>query len=40
MARYLKGVMGNAADTDQFRAQIDGLAAAAREQLESMGRTR
>jgi aminoglycoside phosphotransferase (APT) family kinase protein len=40
MARYLKGVMGHAADTGEFRAQIDGLAAAAREQLEQMGRTR
>jgi aminoglycoside phosphotransferase (APT) family kinase protein len=26
MARYLKGVMGGKADTDAFRAQIDGLA--------------
>ena len=40
MARYLKGVMGHAADTEPFRAQIDGLAAAAREQLEQMGRKR
>ena len=40
MARYLKGVMGHAADTAEFRAQIDGLAAAARAQLESRGRRR
>jgi hypothetical protein len=40
MARYLKGVMGHAADVGEFRAQIDGLAAAAREQLDQMGRTR
>ncbi len=29
MARYLKGVMGGKADTDAFRAQIDGLASSA-----------
>jgi aminoglycoside phosphotransferase (APT) family kinase protein len=40
MARYLKGVMGQAVDTALFRAQIDALAEAAREQLERMGRTR
>jgi aminoglycoside phosphotransferase (APT) family kinase protein len=40
MARYLKGVMGHAADVGDFRAQIDGLAVAAREQLDQMGRTR
>jgi len=40
MARYLKGVMGHDADVGEFRAQIDGLAVAAREQLDQMGRTR
>ncbi len=29
LARYLKGVMGARADTDAFRAQVDGLAQAA-----------
>ena len=29
LARYLKGVMGGAADTEAFSAQVDGLAAAA-----------
>ena len=29
LARYLKGVMGGAANTETFRAQVDGLAAAA-----------
>ncbi len=29
LARYLKGVMGSGADTDAFRAQVDGLADAA-----------
>ena len=29
MARYLKGVMGDEADTDEFREQVDGLAQAA-----------
>jgi aminoglycoside phosphotransferase (APT) family kinase protein len=29
MARYLKGVMGDEADTDTFREQVDGLAQAA-----------
>ena len=37
MARYMKGVMGGDADIDAFRAQIDGFAAAAREQLHRMG---
>jgi len=40
MARYLKGVMGQAANVDEFRAQIDAMAAAARELLEQMGRQR
>jgi hypothetical protein len=40
MARYLKGVMGHAANTAEFRAQIDGLVLAARELLEQMGKTR
>ena len=40
MARYLKGVMGQAANVEEFRAQIDAMAAAARELLEAMGRTR
>ena len=29
MARYLKGVMGNKADTTLFKLQVDGLAEAA-----------
>ncbi len=37
LARYLKGVMGNAADTDAFRAQVDGLAASAVSLLEGSG---
>ena len=40
LARYLKGVMGNAANTDLFRAQVDGLAQSAvdlLEQLEARG---
>ncbi len=37
LARYLKGVMGGDADTDAFRAQVDGLAAAALERLEARG---
>ena len=40
MARYMKGVMGQAANVDEFRAQIDAMAAAARELLEALGRTR
>jgi aminoglycoside phosphotransferase (APT) family kinase protein len=40
MARYMKGVMGHAANLDEFRAQIDAMAAAARELLDAMGRTR
>jgi aminoglycoside phosphotransferase (APT) family kinase protein len=31
LSRYLKGVMGGAADTDAFRAQVDGLAESALE---------
>ena len=34
MARYLKGVMGDEADTDEFRIQIEGLADAAAELLQ------
>ena len=37
LARYLKGVMGGTADTDAFRAQVDGLAAAALARIESQG---
>jgi aminoglycoside phosphotransferase (APT) family kinase protein len=34
MARYLKGVMGDEADTDTFREQVDGLAQAALDLVE------
>jgi aminoglycoside phosphotransferase (APT) family kinase protein len=37
LSRYLKGVMGNAADTDLFRKQVDGLAEGAHLLLENMG---
>jgi aminoglycoside phosphotransferase (APT) family kinase protein len=37
LARYLKGVMGKAADTGAFRAQVDGLAAAALERVRALG---
>jgi aminoglycoside phosphotransferase (APT) family kinase protein len=37
LARYLKGVMGKAADTSAFRAQVDGLAAAALERVRALG---
>ncbi len=37
MARYLRGVMGGDADTDAFRMQIDGLAAAALERVRELG---
>jgi hypothetical protein len=37
LARYLKGVMGKAADTGAFRAQADGLAAAALERVRALG---
>lgn len=37
MARYLKGVMGNAANTDLFRTQIDGLAESAVDMLRRLG---
>ncbi len=40
LSRYLKGVMGNAANTDLFKAQVDGLAQSAvdlLEQLEARG---
>ena len=33
LARYLKGVMGNEANTDLFRVQVDGLAKAALDLL-------
>ena len=36
LSRYLKGVMGNAGDTDAFRAQVDGLAQAAVTQLREL----
>ncbi len=36
LARYLKGVMGNAADTDVFRQQVDGLAFAAVDLLKEL----
>jgi aminoglycoside phosphotransferase (APT) family kinase protein len=36
LARYLKGVMGNAADTDVFRAQVDGLANSALELVHTI----
>lgn len=36
LARYLKGVMGGEANTDLFKNQVDGLAAAAHAQLESL----
>jgi len=38
MARYLKGVMGGEADTDAFKAQIDGLADSALSRVHSLGR--
>jgi aminoglycoside phosphotransferase (APT) family kinase protein len=38
LARYLKGVMGKAADTDAFRAQVDGLAEAALLCVRALGR--
>jgi aminoglycoside phosphotransferase (APT) family kinase protein len=37
MARYLKGVMGAEADTDAFREQVDGLAAAALDLVRARG---
>jgi len=37
LARYLKGVMGGTADTGAFRAQVDGLAAAALERVRALG---
>ena len=37
LARYLKGVMGRRGDTDAFRAQVDGLAAAALERVQALG---
>lgn len=36
LARYLKGVMGNEASTDVFRAQVDGLANSALELIETL----
>ena len=40
MARYLKGVMGGKADTNAFRAQIDGLASSAVTLVRSLGEAR
>jgi len=37
LARYLKGVMGKVGDTSAFRAQVDGLAAAALERVRALG---
>ena len=37
MARYLKGVMGGKADTNAFRAQIDGLASSAVALVRALG---
>lgn len=37
LARYMKGVMGKAGDTSAFRAQVDGLAAAALERVRALG---
>jgi aminoglycoside phosphotransferase (APT) family kinase protein len=37
MARYLKGVMGGKADTNAFRAQIDGLASSAVTLVRALG---
>jgi len=36
LARYLKGVMGTGANTDAFRQQVDGLADAALEMVETL----
>ncbi|MDE0884445.1 MAG: phosphotransferase family protein [Myxococcota bacterium] len=36
LSRYLKGVMGADADTDLFRAQVDGLAASARDLMAKL----
>ena len=36
LSRYLKGVMGGGANTDAFRAQIDGLAAEALRLIRQM----
>jgi len=36
LSRYMKGVMGEGGDTDAFRAQVDGLAAAALEMLNRL----
>jgi aminoglycoside phosphotransferase (APT) family kinase protein len=36
LSRYLKGVMGNAANTDVFKAQVDGLAQSAVTLLEQL----
>ncbi len=36
LARYLKGVMGNEADTDAFRKQVDGTANAALELIQTL----
>jgi aminoglycoside phosphotransferase (APT) family kinase protein len=37
LSRYLKGVMGGQADTDAFRKQVDGMAAAALERVNQTG---
>jgi aminoglycoside phosphotransferase (APT) family kinase protein len=37
LARYSKGVMGRAGDTDAFRTQVDALAAAALERVRALG---
>ncbi len=36
LSRYLKGVMGADADTDAFRAQVDGLAQSAQDMLAKL----
>ncbi|MFP6639911.1 MAG: phosphotransferase family protein [Myxococcota bacterium] len=36
LSRYMKGVMGGEADTRAFRAQVDGLAEAARQRLSEL----
>lgn len=37
LSRYLKGVMGNQADTDAFRRQVDAVAEAALERVRTFG---
>ena len=36
LSRYLKGVMGNPADTDAFRRQVDAVAEAALERVRKL----